>query len=134
MTTSSRREFLQALLGLPALSLGLDACAPWRRTGGGPRFQGEVLGGPDAVGHRLRDGFRPAATGRSRVGVLIVGGGAAGLSAAWRLSRAGFHDYRVLELDDAPGGTARSGENAVSRYPWGAHYLPCPLPHARAVM
>lgn len=25
------------------------------------------------------------------------------------------------------GGTSRSGENAVSRYPWGAHYLPAPL-------
>jgi protoporphyrinogen oxidase len=55
------------------------------------------------------------------------------LSAAWRLSRANMHDYEVLELEAEPGGTSRAGRNAVTPYPWGAHYLPCPLPHARAV-
>jgi hypothetical protein len=43
-------------------------------------------------------------------------------------------DWRILELDVEPGGTARGGEGPVSPFPWGAHYLPCPLPHARAVV
>ncbi|MET0405000.1 MAG: FAD-dependent oxidoreductase, partial [Cystobacter sp.] len=61
-------------------------------------------------------------------------GGAAGLSAAWRLAAAGVKDFRVLELDGEAGGTARSGKNAVSAYPWGAHYLPAPLVDAGPVM
>jgi len=56
------------------------------------------------------------------------------LSAAWRLIRSGVSDFELLELDSVPGGTSRGGGNSVSAYPWGAHYLPCPLPHARAVV
>jgi protoporphyrinogen oxidase len=58
--------------------------------------------------------------------VAIVGGGVAGLSAAWRLLRAGCEDFLLLELESQPGGTARSGSSTVSAYPWGAHYLPLP--------
>ena len=135
MSESTRRELLQALLGVPAAALLGGGCGAFRRA---PTlaFEGAIVGGPDAAGHKLRDGFRPlpSAVSRRRVGVLVVGGGVAGLSAAWRLERAGQRDYQVLELDDAPGGTARGGQNAVSRFPWGAHYLPCPLPHARAAL
>src|SRR5208282_3565305 len=49
------------------------------------------------------------------------------------LLRAGFEDYRILELDTEPGGTARGGHNTITAFPWGAHYLPCPQPHARSV-
>ena len=59
--------------------------------------------------------------------MAIVGAGVAGLSAAWRLQRRGVTDFTVLELEDRPGGTSRSGENAVSAFPWGAHYVPAPL-------
>jgi hypothetical protein len=62
--------------------------------------------------------------------VVVVGGGAAGLSAAWWLLRRGYRDFAVLELAREPGGNARSGENAVSAYPWGAHYVPVPGPRA----
>ena len=31
------------------------------------------------------------------------------------------------------GGNARSGENAITAYPWGAHYLPFPTQESRAV-
>lgn len=61
-----------------------------------------------------------------RATVVIVGGGIAGLSAAWRLMRAGVSDLVVLELESAPGGNARYGENEVTAYPWGAHYVPLP--------
>lgn len=65
--------------------------------------------------------------------MLIVGGGVAGLSAAWRLRGAGLGDFALLELDPVLGGTARHGQNAVSAYPWGAHYLPAPLSAAGPV-
>ncbi|PRP97500.1 hypothetical protein ENSA5_33930 [Enhygromyxa salina] len=65
---------------------------------------------------------------RRKHGVVIVGGGAAGLSAAWRLHKAGMHDFVILELEPALGGTARSGALPRSAHPMGAHYLPTPPP------
>lgn len=56
----------------------------------------------------------------------MVGGGVAGLSAARALVRQGISDLRVLDLEDRPGGNARSGSNAVGAFPLGAHYLPVP--------
>ena len=67
-------------------------------------------------------------------GVVILGGGIAGLSAAWTLERAGFTDFLILELEDAPGGTARSGSSSVTPYPWGAHYVPVPPPTNRPLV
>ena len=62
-----------------------------------------------------------------RQGSVEGSAGAAGLSAGWRLRAAGLNDFLVLEVDDVIGGTSRSGQNEVSAYPWGAHYLPAPL-------
>jgi glycine/D-amino acid oxidase-like deaminating enzyme len=84
-----------------------------------------------AVGHRLRDGTLTGGGARgpeTRVPVVIVGGGMAGLSAGWELRRrgAGVSDFVILELESVAGGNARSGENEVSAYPWAAHYVPVP--------
>ena len=81
------------------------------------------------IGHRLRDGLRvnPSQDQWQNVKVVIVGGGVAGLSAAHRLLKAGFDDFVLIELERAPGGTARSGESPLVAYPWGAHYLPAPM-------
>lgn len=71
------------------------------------------------------------------VKVAIVGGGPAGLSAAWRLIRAGLagpDDVAIFELEDVAGGTSRGGQSAVTRYPWGAHYVPVPTPEAKALI
>ena len=57
---------------------------------------------------------------------MIVGAGVAGLSAAWRLDKRGFRDFVVLELAQQAGGNARWGENEITAYPWGAHYVPVP--------
>ena len=57
----------------------------------------------------------------------MVGAGAAGLSAAWRLRGAGLESLLVVEVEDVFGGTSQSGKNEVSAFPWGAHYLPAPL-------
>jgi glycine/D-amino acid oxidase-like deaminating enzyme len=110
----------------PAL-LGLD-----RKSG--PRITGGWVNESAAVGHRLRDRApMPAPRRTVRVPVVIVGGGIAGLSAAWQLERSGFHDYVLLEMEREAGGNSRGGENAVSRYPWAAHYVPVPGPHATLV-
>lgn len=112
-----------------AAALGAAALAPWRRlyeAASGPRIAGGVLGPAHAFAHRLRSGGFPAPARTDKTGVVIVGGGAAGLSAAWRLRKADFEDFVVLELDEAAGGNARSGESPVTPYPWGAHYLPPP--------
>ncbi|TPW21523.1 MAG: hypothetical protein FD126_608, partial [Elusimicrobia bacterium] len=115
------------LAGGAALAAG--AFLPWRRlyeSLSGPRLTGGVFGPAHAFAHRLRSGGFPAPTRSDKVGIVIVGGGAAGLSAAWRLRKAGFEDFTVLELDAAAGGNARFGESPATPYPWGAHYLPQP--------
>ena len=94
---------------------------------------GAMLGTGHRLGHRLRDGGLPAPSESRRVKVAIVGAGIGGLSAAWRLRRAGFADFELLELEDSAGGNSRWGESEVSAYPWGAHYIPLPGTDARAV-
>jgi phytoene dehydrogenase-like protein len=128
MTT--RREILAAFLGMP---FALAACG--RREAAPPLPEGEIVGVSDGVGHLIRDGLRPEPEVWERAGVCIVGGGVAGLAAAWRFLRAGFEDFVLLELEAAPGGTARSGsEHGVVPYPWGAHYLPAPQKENRALV
>ena len=58
---------------------------------------------------------------------VIIGGGVAGLSAAWKFKKQNFNDFVLLELEKEIGGTARSGTGDPVRYPWGAHYLPVPF-------
>jgi hypothetical protein len=116
-----RREFLAAGA---AASAGIVA--------GAAALSRPALGGTLArpgmkLGHALRDGrtgsTKPIA---EKVSVLIVGGGVAGLSAAYYLSKAGLRDHLLLEMEDSVGGNAAWGENRITRYPWGAHYLPLP--------
>lgn len=123
----SRRALLTSALGLGAASARCRSPLARRRIAG-------TIAGPDVeLGHKLRDGAF-AATGKPRdVPAVIVGGGVAGLSAAWRLARRGFHDFEVLELDRVAGGTSRGGQGPMGPVPWGAHYVPCPLPHAAAM-
>ncbi len=91
-------------------------------------------GGADmTLGHRLRDGRFPEPVREEKVPVLIAGGGVAGLSAGWRLREAGFDDFRLVEMEDQPGGNARSGRNSVSAFPLGAHYLPVPNEEAQGL-
>ncbi|HEX8183936.1 MAG TPA: FAD-dependent oxidoreductase [Blastocatellia bacterium] len=126
----TRRDVLAALLGVPA---ALAAC---RSPKAPPLPEGEIVGASDVIGHRLRDGLSitPSQDRWERTGVVIVGGGVAGLSAAWHLLRSGFDDFILLELEVAPGGTARSGTSPVVSYPWGAHYLPVPMKENAALV
>src|SRR5919107_5074726 len=126
----TRRELLAAFLGAP---FALAACG--RREARPPLPEGEIVGASDGIGHLIRDGLRPEPEVWERAGVCIVGGGIAGLAAAWRFLRAGFDGFVLLELEAEPGGTARSGSaHGVVPYPWGAHYLPAPRQTNRALV
>src|SRR5438128_3844916 len=126
----TRREVLAAMLGVPA---ALAAC----RSSDAPRLpEGEIVGASDGLGHRLRDGLHIEVPQDrwQQTKVVIIGGGVAGLSAARQLMKAGLDDFVMLELERAPGGTARSGESSVTAYPWGAHYLPAPMKENAALI
>ncbi len=114
----TRRQFLSAaLVGLPLKAE--------RHVSGGFVNESQI------VGHTLRDGIRfSTSTQRVKIPVVIVGGGMAGLSAAWRLDKKGFRDFVVLEMEPRAGGNSRSGANEISAYPWAAHYVPVPNPEA----
>ena len=105
-----------------------------------PPLRGAILGGDRAArGHALRGPFVSGGVAVSEaVDVAIVGGGVAGLSAAWRLARAGFRgSVQILELDDRPGGTAQHGVGPLGPFALGAHYLTLPNPeaaHVRAIL
>lgn len=119
----SRRDFIAMLLGAPL-------AASWSCRGEGRRITppGELIDTGAARGHRWlreREGSAAPAQWR-RHRVVVVGGGVAGLSAAWALRRGGVEDVVVLELDEQLGGTARGGQSAASAYPWGAHYIVAP--------
>ncbi|MCA1573956.1 MAG: NAD(P)-binding protein, partial [Acidobacteria bacterium] len=130
MSTFNRREILAAFLGLP---VALAAC---RRSTTPPLPVGEIVGASDVFGHRLRDGqgVEVPADAWERVPVVIIGGGVAGLTAAWRLIKSGFEHFSLIELESAPGGTSRSGSNRVTSFPWGAHYIPAPMKENQALV
>lgn len=128
----NRRQFLGSITVATA---AVGGASLWRRNPlKTPTLPaGEILGASNAVGHRLRAMDFPEPTETQKVPVIIVGGGIAGLSAGWKLLKAGFTDFVILELESEAGGNARNGANAITAYPWGAHYLPFPTQESRAV-
>ncbi len=113
----SRRQFIAtgaaALVGLSLKS--------------GRTIAGSFVNDSFQLGHQLRERVKfPAARQVEKFPVVIVGGGIAGLSAAWRLQKRGFHDFVLLEMNEQAGGNSRWGQNEVSSYPWAAHYVPVP--------
>ena len=129
----NRRQFL---LSLGAAATATGSLYAWRRLNSPttpPLPEGAILGASDAIGHRLRAMDFPEPTETLKTPVVIVGGGISSLSAGWKLQQAGFTDFVILELEPEVGGNARSGENSITAYPWGAHYLPFPTRESRAV-
>ncbi|CAN5692728.1 FAD-dependent oxidoreductase [soil metagenome] len=123
MSNFTRREILSAFLSLP---FALSACKSNSEISS---IDGEIVGASVNVGHILRENrnIKVPANNWENTKVAIIGGGVAGLSAAWKFTKENFHDFILLELESAIGGTARSGKNNFIAYPWGAHYLPVPF-------
>lgn len=119
-TSVTRRELVAAFLGAAVAS----SCR-WRRARA--TVPGTIVDRAFERGHLLRDEVPRGSGSPIPLEVAIVGAGAAGLSAGWRLAAGGCGDFRVLELDEDVGGTSRSGRSAVCAFPWGAHYLPAPV-------
>lgn len=111
---TNRREFLSAAL----VGLGGKTDKP---------IAGGFVNDDFVRGHQLRDRAKFSTIVHNvKMPIVIVGGGIAGLCAAWRLSKRNVHDYVILEMEKQAGGNSRSGRNDVSAYPWGAHYVPVP--------
>src|SRR5947209_10312819 len=121
---TTRREF--CALGAAALvGLSLKSERP---------IAGSFVNDSFQLGHLLRDRAQfPAARITVRKPLIIIGGGIAGLNAAWRLQKRGFSDFLLLEMNSEAGGNARYGENHISAYPWAAHYVPVPGKNAEYV-
>ncbi len=118
---ASRRQFLQSA---SAALVGLSFK-------GERAIAGSFVNDSFQLGHQLRDRAKfPPPNRTVKRAVVIVGGGIAGLSAAWRLHKKGFTDFVLLEMNDQAGGNSRWGENEITRYPWAAHYVPVPGPKA----
>ncbi len=120
----TRREFLKfssaALIGMSIK--------------GDRPIAGSLVNDNFSLGHKLRDRASfPVSTRTEHYPIVIVGGGIAGLSAAWRLAKRGFTDFVLLEMNSQAGGNSRWGENQITAYPWAAHYVPVPGPKATYV-
>jgi protoporphyrinogen oxidase len=96
-------------------------------------IRGHLIGASHCVGHKLREPMPdfPDAPAE-KADVVIVGSGISGLTAAWRLQRAGV-STTMLELEPFAGGTSTWSDDGAVQHPWGAHYLPVPEKGARAV-
>ncbi len=114
-----RRSLLLAAACTPLAGCGRDGTTPW---GGG------WVGADAATGHllRKRSGSLPAPARLHRAGVVVVGAGVAGLSAARALRQAGVDDVHVFDLEPIAGGNSRGHSIGGIACPLGAHYLPLP--------
>ncbi|HMJ08501.1 MAG TPA: NAD(P)-binding protein, partial [Pyrinomonadaceae bacterium] len=87
-----------------------------------PKFpDGEIVGQSVNLGHVLRENrhFDVPPDNWQTSKVAIIGGGVAGLTAAWKFRKENFNDFVLLELEKEIGGTARSGVGDPVSYPWG---------------
>ena len=94
LTKVTRRGFLAS--GVATASAAILSCRKTVRP-----IAGSFVNDSSALGHRLRDqtpSFTPPRQTLS-VPVVIVGGGIAGLSAAWRLRNRGLGEFVLLEME-----------------------------------
>ena len=125
----SRRSFIKGLIGSAVFAAsglgGMISCNSLKSAQKKPVI-GRIMGANQKVGHMLLEAGHIPPAETEKAGIVIVGSGIAGLSAAGELQKQRSSDFLLLELDEKIGGNAASGVNAVSAYPWGAHYVPIP--------
>jgi hypothetical protein len=135
-----RRTFLLSAAAGSAAVAGATGLAAWWNWAEAPsapdsRVQLRFPGKKD--GHLLRSNKNwPAPSLHLETGVLILGSGVAGLTAAWKMNKHGQHNFLVLDGPD-PFGNAGAGQFGELAYPTGAHYLPLPSPestHVREIL
>jgi hypothetical protein len=112
----TRRHLLRnslATVAAAGCSLGVPKTTP-----------GRLLDSGASLGHKLRGDTLPPVSETRQARVVIAGAGIAGLAAARSLRACGVEDVLMIDALDAVGGNSSFGQNAVSAYPWGAHYVP----------
>jgi monoamine oxidase len=120
----NRRQFLAT--GAAGLLAGCDRL-PWQA----PPVR--ILMPGMAEGHLLRDAAKlPPPSGELECDVAIFGSGAAGVTAAWRLAKAGRRKV-LMVAGPEPDGNAAGASMAGQACPTGAHYLPLPSMESRHV-
>jgi predicted NAD/FAD-dependent oxidoreductase len=126
----NRRRAVAATLAAGSLPAWLAGCERPGAANATVPWQGGWVDTDAVHGHQLRDAAAqpsPAEpTSSTRVAVVIVGAGVAGLAAARALQLAGVDDFVLLELAAQGGGNARAHRMDGVRCPLGAHYLPVP--------
>jgi NAD(P)-binding Rossmann-like domain len=120
---TTRRKILLAASSAPLTGCDLSGQLPmpW------DNFSTTVNRPGMAAGHKLRnlDLSKLTIAGEKNIDVLIIGSGAAGLTAAWHLKKAGHKNFAVLAGPEVHGNAAGlSLENHAC--PTGSHYLPLP--------
>ena len=127
MLTSTRRKFLGSVGVLGGV---IGSLAFWsKKSRALDRIKISIAGPNVSAGHHKFDPDQTLASTKQH-GIVIAGGGVAGLSAGWWLKKSGFTDFVILELEHDAGGNARAKSNEISPYPLGAHYIPMPGPEA----
>jgi hypothetical protein len=115
-----RDEFIRLSAGLAGIGPFLNSCDDKKP------ITGKIIGASAATGHMLRDKSFADPDIFEEKQVVIIGAGVSGLSAARHLHKNNITDITILDLEDHAGGNSSFGSNKISRFPWGAHYIPLP--------
>lgn len=122
----NRRDFAK-LLGFSTLAgLSILPAIYYLKKKKKHHYNGKIAGANAKTGHLLREKINHIPEKVIKINTIIVGGGISGLSTAWSLKKNKKTNFLLLEMDTVTGGNSQSGENHVSKYPWGAHYVPLP--------
>jgi protoporphyrinogen oxidase len=119
-----RRSFFK----LSAAALGLQVFYSACKAKIASKLPGKIVGANAKVGHILRGDSLKAKTVNETIELdtLIIGGGISGLTTAYFLNKNNRNNFKLIELENSLGGNSSFGQNDVTKYPWGAHYITMP--------